>query len=103
MAVVVRAASFDDELDLDLAGLGVGMIGVGARYAERDDARLIERTGFVFDAFEADALYRAARRALAVYRRPQEWQRLQQRAMQQSCDWSGPARQYLLLYERVCS
>lgn len=58
-------------------------------------------TGFVFDAFEADALYRAAQRALAVYRRPQEWQRVQQRAMQQPCDWSGPARQYLQLYERV--
>lgn len=58
-------------------------------------------TGFVFDAFEADALYRAARRALAVYRRPEEWQRVQRRAMAQPCDWAGPARQYLALYAVV--
>lgn len=53
MSRVLRAASFDDELDSDLAGLGLAVIAVGALFAEIDDARLIERSAFVFDALAA--------------------------------------------------
>jgi starch synthase len=56
-------------------------------------------TGFVFDAFDADSLVAASRRALALYRRPADWQLVQRRAMQQRWDWQGPATQYQALYQ----
>lgn len=60
-----------------------------------------DATGFVFDAFDADALVWGARRALALYRRPADWRIVQQRGMRQSWDWGGPARQYLQLYRSL--
>lgn len=58
-------------------------------------------TGFVFDAFDADALVACARRALALYRRPADWRLVQLRGMRQRWDWEGPAQQYLQLYRAV--
>jgi starch synthase len=60
-----------------------------------------DATGFVFDAFDADALVAGARRALALFRRPDDWRRVQQRGMRQHWDWNGPARQYLQLYRSL--
>jgi starch synthase len=58
-------------------------------------------TGFVFDAFTADALQAAAARALALYRRPADWALVRDRAMQQSFDWDAAAAQYEALYHAV--
>jgi len=49
MARIVRAATFDDEIDTDPAGLGLMMISVGALLAEPNDARLVERSEFLFE------------------------------------------------------
>ena len=58
-------------------------------------------TGFVFDDFSAAGLLQAVQRAFALYRRPADWQRVQQRAMRQDCGWDAAARKYLALYQRV--
>ena len=55
-------------------------------------------TGFVFDAFTADALQAAAARALALHRRPADWALVRDRAMRQTFDWDAAARQYEALY-----
>jgi starch synthase len=58
-------------------------------------------TGFVFDAFTADALQAAAARALALHRRPADWALVRDRAMRQSFDWDAAAAQYEALYHAV--
>jgi starch synthase len=55
-------------------------------------------TGFVFDAFTADALRHALGRAFALFRRPQAWRRVQQQAMAQRFDWATAAHHYLAVY-----
>lgn len=60
-----------------------------------------DATGFMFSEFSPDALLQAAARAFALYRRPAEWQAVQQRAMRQPCGWAGAARAYLALYARI--
>lgn len=55
-------------------------------------------TGFVFDTPSVDGLLDAIRRALALYRKPALWRRLQRHGMRQSFDWSESAAHYLELY-----
>ena len=54
--------------------------------------------GFVFDTPDITAFLDAIRRALALYRQPPLWRRLQQTGMQQSFDWADSAAHYLALY-----
>ncbi len=54
--------------------------------------------GFVFDTPEVAGFIDALRRALALYRQPAQWRRLQQTGMRQSFDWSERAGHYLALY-----
>jgi starch synthase len=54
--------------------------------------------GFVFDRPDVAAFLDAVRRALAVYRQPPQWRKLQQTGMRQSFDWSESAAHYLTLY-----
>ncbi len=58
-------------------------------------------TGFVFDAFNADAYRRALRRAFALWSRPEFWARVRSSAMRQRFAWSDAARRYVDLYDRV--
>lgn len=58
-------------------------------------------TGFLFDAPTAAALRGAAARALAMYRQPAAWRRLQLRAMRQDFGWPAVARKYLALYNEL--
>ncbi|WP_222267309.1 glycogen/starch synthase [Modestobacter marinus] len=55
--------------------------------------------GFVFVHRRVASLLSAVDTALAVYRRPPEWQHLQRRAMAADFSWELPAREYLDLYE----
>jgi starch synthase len=55
-------------------------------------------TGFVFDTADADALKGALTRALALYREPLIWRRLQLQAMAQEFSWVSSATQYAALY-----
>ena len=54
--------------------------------------------GFVFDTPDVSALLDAIRRALAHYRQPAAWRRLQQSGMGRSFDWHDSAGHYLSLY-----
>lgn len=58
-------------------------------------------TGFVFDHFDRDAFARAVRRAVALYRRPADWQRVRAAGMQRPSDWQGAARAYLQVYQNA--
>jgi starch synthase len=58
----------------------------------------ISPNGFVFDTPDPTALLGAIRRALALYRQPAAWRRLQQAGMRQSFDWADSAARYLALY-----
>jgi len=68
---------------------------VDANAATLEDATA---TGFVFDTPEVAAFLEAIHRALALYRQPAPWRRLQQTGMHQSFDWSESAGHYLKLY-----
>jgi starch synthase len=55
-------------------------------------------TGFVFDSPDVAAFLDAIQRALAHFRQPAAWRRLQQAGMNQSFDWHESAGHYLSLY-----
>lgn len=55
-------------------------------------------TGFVFEAFTADAYRRALRRAFALWRRPEDWARVRTAAMRQRFGWGDAAARYVDLY-----
>jgi starch synthase len=55
-------------------------------------------TGFVFDDATQDALTGALTRALALYREPLTWRRLQLQAMGQDFSWDVSASKYASLY-----
>ena len=55
-------------------------------------------TGFVFNAFTADACGRALRRAFALWSRQEFWARVRASAMQQHFGWDAAARRYAEVY-----
>jgi starch synthase len=55
-------------------------------------------TGFVFDQANASTFQWAVERAIAVYRHPEQWRKIQQRAMQTEFDWDQAAARYIELY-----
>ena len=55
-------------------------------------------TGFAFDQATSHGLGWAIRRALDLYRSPERWRTLQQRAMTRDFGWTASAREYLELY-----
>ena len=58
-------------------------------------------TGFVFEPYEGAALLAAVDRALAVFRREEQWSRIQQNAMSADFSWTHSAREYIRLYESL--
>ncbi len=58
-------------------------------------------SGFLFEAASAPALLAAIGRALAAYRAPALWQRLQRQAMARDFGWDASARAYAALYARI--
>ncbi len=58
-------------------------------------------TGFVFNAFNADAYRRALRRAFALWSRQEYWTRVRQAAMRQRFGWDDAAVRYLAVYRDV--
>ena len=55
-------------------------------------------TGVVFHDFSAGGFVHAVRCALALYRRPQDWARVQQRGMGQVLGWEKAAGEYVGVY-----
>ena len=58
-------------------------------------------TGFAFDLPTASALQWSLERAIGLYRRPTQWQKLQRQGMRQSFTWDQAAAAYLDLYQQV--
>jgi starch synthase len=60
-------------------------------------------TGFLFEAAETGALVAAVRRALAAYRDPARWTRIQRAGMSRDFSWAAAARPYADLYRRLAT
>jgi starch synthase len=60
-------------------------------------------TGFLFHGSDAAALVAAVRRALAAYRDPARWTRIQRAGMSTDFSWSAAARRYADLYARLAT
>jgi hypothetical protein len=58
-------------------------------------------TGFTFDEFEAGAFRAAIGRAVASFRRPEEFAAIRRAGMRTDWSWNRPARQYAALYEEA--
>ena len=58
-------------------------------------------TGFVFEDAGMPGLVSALGRALALYREPLTWRRLQLHAMAQDFSWNASAAKYAALYHEV--
>ncbi len=58
-------------------------------------------TGFVFESYDAMALYTSLVRAVETYRHSSIWRELQNRCMQQDFSWETSARKYVELYSRA--
>jgi starch synthase len=65
------------------------------------DPKSRQGTGFVFDAYSADAFLATIRRACAIYKNPELFALLRQSGMQEDFSWARSARSYLALYERA--
>ena len=59
-------------------------------------------TGFFFDQTSPAGMLGGLERALALYRQPEAWRRLQQTAMRQDFSWNASARTYQAVYHRAC-
>jgi starch synthase len=57
--------------------------------------------GVLFDGEEPQDMVAAVERAFELFSRPGEWQAMQRNAMAADFAWSGPAQQYIRLYEEV--
>ena len=69
--------------------------------ATEQTVRSGEATGFAFDGTDAGAMLAAVAQALALYRQPLLWRKLQRQAMAQDFTWAESARRYLAIYNRL--
>lgn len=60
-----------------------------------------KNTGFLFTGQDGDGLLQAVERALDVYRRPQDFQRLQINGMIRDFSWNRSAHSYVELYQKA--
>jgi len=57
--------------------------------------------GFVFEAATAAALHAAVDRAVAAWREPSRWKKIQKSGMACDFGWQGPAKQYAEVYRQL--
>jgi phosphoglucomutase len=93
-----------------LYGLRYGTLPIVARVGgladtvvDANEAALADgvATGFQFAPVSALALGFALERALALYREPARWRKVQRRAMTRKVDWTAPAQAYHRLYREL--
>jgi starch synthase len=58
-------------------------------------------TGFSFAGYSHEALLKALRKALDLYRNKEAWEQLVVRAMSRDSSWEASAKEYLLLYNEA--
>lgn len=73
-----------------------GLADTVADYIPSEDAG----TGFVFQTYDAYALYSAMVRVIESYKYKEQWRKLQVRAMSQNFSWKSSAQDYEKLYKR---
>ena len=56
--------------------------------------------GFVFNNVNSDALLSTVKRALKIYKSPEQWQQICETAMQQELGWESSAKKYQALYKK---
>ena len=56
--------------------------------------------GFVFHNVDSDALLSTVKRALKIYKKPDQWQQICETAMQQELGWESSAKKYQELYKK---
>ena len=66
---------------------------------EQYDATTGKGTGFKFAEYNSQALLKSVRQALAVYRTPRAWQKLQVTGMSRDYSWRASAIEYAQVYE----
>jgi starch synthase len=74
--------------------------GLADTVTEFDAARRVG-TGFLFDAFEVDAMLESVQRAASAFRRPELWSVLVRNGMTEDFSWDASAREYALLYKKA--
>ena len=60
-----------------------------------------EGTRFIFEQFDAEALFVAMRQALEVYGDREAWRRLMHNAMTRDWSWERQGPEYVALYEAL--
>jgi len=58
-------------------------------------------TGFVFEDYSSSALLKAISEALAVYAKPELWNRIRLNCLQQNNSWARMIKKYQLLYQKA--
>jgi starch synthase len=58
-------------------------------------------TGFRFDDYTPESMQWAIGEAIAAYRNPAQWTKLQAAGMGRDYSWDASAREYLKLYESL--
>ena len=79
-----------------VGGLADTVVNASETHLEADQA-----TGFSFSEASTQALGAAMQQAIKLYQRPDIWQKIMRRAMQQEFSWNVAARSYLDLYKRL--
>jgi starch synthase len=67
------------------------------------DTERDKSTGFVFDKYEPQALWKTVERALTAFAEKESWRDLMQRAMRMDFSWDRSAQAYSHLYEQLLS
>jgi starch synthase len=65
------------------------------------DPKTMTGNGFVFTPYTAEALTGALERAIAVYRRPNQWSRLMSNCFKSEFSWDRAAGEYVEWFERL--
>lgn len=68
---------------------------------ENADAKGETGNGFKFSEYSIEGLMEALDAALAMYRQPSKWNRLQERGMRQEFSWDNAAKEYIAAYSRL--
>ena len=80
---------------------GVGGLADTVVDANERTLRLGTATGFAFREPSAQAMLACIDRALALYRQPVAWRKMQYQAMGQDFGWDASAQDYLALYRKL--
>ena len=65
------------------------------------DVETGEGTGFILDELSAKSIIKTVKKALAYYKKKEQWEELQKRVMEEDFSWELSAKRYLDVYSRA--